>query len=83
MKQILSLIIAIMFCNVCMAKDIDITLNSFAEGTDSMAATVAPQQLKEQILKSHALKVDKNNVIVMTGKITLSEKKTLSENYRP
>ena len=29
------------------------------------------------------IKVDKNNVIVMTGKITLSEKKTLSENYRP
>ena len=33
--------------------------------------------------ESHALKVDKNNIIVMTGKITLSEKKTLSENYRP
>ena len=52
MKQILSLIIAIMFCNVCMAKDIDTTLNSFAEGTDSMAATVTPQQLKEQIMKA-------------------------------
>lgn len=57
MKQILSLIIAIMLCNVCMAKDIDTTLNSFAEGTDSMAATVAPQQLKEQILKAMLLKL--------------------------
>lgn len=57
MKQILSLIIAIMFCNVCMAKDIDTTLNSFAEGTDAMAATVAPQQLKEQILKAMLLKL--------------------------
>ena len=57
MKQILSLIIAIMFCNVCMAKDIDITLNSFAEGTDAMAATVTPQQLKEQIMKAMLLKL--------------------------
>ena len=59
MKQILSLIIAIMLCNVCMAKDIDTTLNSFAEGTDSMGATVTRQQLKEQILKSHTLKVER------------------------